>query len=189
MGKYKTLTFKITGVSPLLLHNGQLANPMNKYAKMLKEVSGKRAKTDADFEEMARIEFYGSLYVHNGQIVIPGEVLESLIKSGAKAVKKGKVVMGAVLCPDNYPLVYDGPQAIDDRWADEDCRLIVKVKIGQSSVMRTRPIFKEWSLTFDVQYNPYKLNERDIQQIMDYAGEDGLCDWRPKFGRFTVEQV
>ena len=52
-----TLQLTIKGVSPLLLHNGQTANPLNKYARQLKAVSGKRNKTDEDFEAMAKIEF------------------------------------------------------------------------------------------------------------------------------------
>lgn len=190
MGKYHSLKFKITGVAPLLLHNGQLANPLNPFSKRLKEVTKKRDKTDADYEEMARVEFYGSLYtMDGGAICLPGEVLESAFSSAASGLKLKKKSQGAIVCPDNYPLIYDGPQSIDDRWADESCRLIKKAKIGQSSVMRTRPMFNNWSCVFELRYDTGKMNERDILQIISLMGEAGLCDWRPKFGRCEIEQV
>ena len=50
------LCFKIVGVAPLVMHNGELANPMSEGAKALKRVTGKKAKTDADHAEIARVE-------------------------------------------------------------------------------------------------------------------------------------
>jgi hypothetical protein len=41
---YKQLALTIIGTAPLVMHNGQTADPLNKYAKMLKGVSGKRKK-------------------------------------------------------------------------------------------------------------------------------------------------
>lgn len=190
MELYKSIKFKITGVAPLLLHNGQLANPLNTFSKQLKEVSKKRDKTDADFEELARIEFYGSLYTMSGGVIcLPGEVLESAFSSAASALKLKKKSQGAIVCPDNYPLVYDGPQSIAERWKDEACRLIHAVKVGQSRVMRTRPMFNQWSCEFEIRYDTTKMNERDVIQIVNLMGDAGLCDWRPKFGRFTAEQI
>lgn len=48
----------------MLMHNGQLADPSNEWARAIKEISGKRAKTAADYEEMARLEWLGSLYLN-----------------------------------------------------------------------------------------------------------------------------
>src|ERR671914_89551 len=66
---------QITGVAPLILYNGHLADPLNYYAKEMKKISGKRHKTEADLEELAPLEWHGSLYVSEGQVVIPGEVI------------------------------------------------------------------------------------------------------------------
>jgi hypothetical protein len=49
----------------------------------MKRVSGKRAKTDADFEELARLEFLGGLYLHNGEPCLPGEVIEAALVEAA----------------------------------------------------------------------------------------------------------
>ena len=42
---YKVMLLTIIGTAPLVMHNGQTADPLNKYAKMLKAISGKRKKT------------------------------------------------------------------------------------------------------------------------------------------------
>lgn len=185
---YKDLSLKITGVSPLILHNGQLANPLNKWTRLIKPISKKRLKTDADFEQMARLEWFGGMYLHNGLPCLPGEVLEAAFINGARKSKLGKQTQAGLMCPDNYPIIYIGPTDLDELWADENFRLISKVKIGQSSVMRTRPIFREWACEFTLRYDDSLLNEREVLEMVKVTGEQiGLCDWRPKFGRFILE--
>jgi hypothetical protein len=46
--------FRLTSESPLLLHNGQTADPSNRFSKEMKKISGKRGKTDADFEQLSK---------------------------------------------------------------------------------------------------------------------------------------
>ena len=50
---------KIRSLSPLIMHNGQLADPFNHFSKAKKEITGKRAKTDADMMEIARLDWFG----------------------------------------------------------------------------------------------------------------------------------
>ena len=66
MAGYQTRTYRIEGVDPILMHNGQLANPRNSYAKSMKAISSKRNKTGDDFDELARLEFCGGLYMTDG---------------------------------------------------------------------------------------------------------------------------
>ena len=49
---YKSVKLKFVGVSPLLMHNSQTVDPTNKFARALKEISGKRKKVDADYENL-----------------------------------------------------------------------------------------------------------------------------------------
>lgn len=188
---YKQLTFRLTGVSPLIVHNGQLANPLNRIAKEMKRVSGKRNKTDADFEELARLEFLGSLYVDaNGEPCIPGEVIEAMLVEAAKKSKRGPQAKAGVVCEGNFPIIYDGPRKPDDLWADEKFRLVVGVKVQRNKVMRTRPIFREWACEISVDYAPVMMNGSTVAEIVRTAGSIiGVGDWRPKFGRFTAEAV
>ena len=56
MSGYKFYEIEITGISDMIQHNGQLADPLNYFTKQLKAVTSKRPKTDADLEKMAEIE-------------------------------------------------------------------------------------------------------------------------------------
>ena len=38
-----TKTYNVRGVTPLMMHNGNIANPMNKIAIELKKLTGKKA--------------------------------------------------------------------------------------------------------------------------------------------------
>ena len=184
------LTFHITGESPLLMHNGQLADPLNKWTRALKEVSSKRAKTDADYEEMARLEYMGGLYINGDGPCIPGEVMEGALNGKGGAARKhkmGKQAAAGLYCADAN-LEYDGPRDPKELWESGEFVLRNGVKVGTARVMRTRPMFKEWAATVTVYFDPHQLNEAQVVQFMEIAGtEVGLMDWRPKFGRFTVE--
>lgn len=187
---YSTLRFRITGVSPLVMHNGQLANPLNRFAKDIRSISGKRRKTEADYEEMARLEWFGALYLSRGQPCLPGELVESCIIRGAISKKRGKQAKAGILCLGAFPLQYDGPRDPLELWQCEAFRLTAGVKIGNSRVMRTRPVFPQWSAAVDVKFNPALLNASEVEEFLVAAGElEGLGDWRPRFGRFEAQQV
>lgn len=188
---WKTLTYRITGDAPLIMHNGALANPLSPAAKQLKQVSGKRKKTDADFERMAEIEFKAGLYIdEDSGPVIPGENIEATLYSAAKLSKEGKQAKSACFVPKHAALQYDGPRDADGLWEDERFRNCVGVKVGMSRIMRTRPIFKEWSAVIEVEYEDSLVNEEQVDRWVHAAGTQvGLCDWRPRCGRFTAEKV
>jgi len=185
---WQKLHYKIKGVSPLIMHNGRLANPMDPLVKQMKAVSGKRGKTDADFIELARLEWHGSLYISDGKYVIPSQNIEATIVNGARKIKKGVLFSTGLICPEHVVLEFEHmhlqPGAL---WEIEDYRLVAGVVISRSRVMRTRPIFREWAAEFDLNYQDTILNEADISQVLRKAGEEvGILDWRPKFGRFEV---
>lgn len=189
MSGYQTLSFKITGVAPLLMHNGQLADPTNPHSRSIAEVTGKRKKTDADHVEMGRREFFGSLYLMGGEPCIPGEMLEAALIKGAMKEKRGPQAKAGLLVENNVRLDYDGPRDPKVLWADERFRLRVAVKIKQAKVMRTRPRFDGWSAVVEMKFLPSMLNERELRGFLVTAGEQiGIGDWRPRFGRFSVSQ-
>src|SRR5688572_8352761 len=115
---YKPLEFHIVGVAPLLMHNGQLADPLNKWAKAMKKITAKRKKTDEDYEELSRLEFEGGLYLDDDLApCIPGINLEGCLVDGAKKSKLGEQFKAAVMIVDNWPLLYSGPRAVEELWA------------------------------------------------------------------------
>lgn len=187
----KSIETTWTGIRPLVMHNGELANPMNRFSKAIKEVSGKRKKTDSDFEEMARIEFEGGLYWDDeAGVYMPNDCIEACIQGGAKKSKLGKDVQAAVFVQDEtVALIYDGPRDIQGLYKDPRFILQKGVKVSMSKVIRTRPMFPTgWKLKFTLEYDETIINEAALRKAMVDAGSlVGLGDWRPKFGRFIVE--
>lgn len=170
------------------MHNGQLADPLNPIAREMKRVSGKRAKTEADYEQLAKLEFIGGLYLSNGVPCIPGEVLEAGFVQAAKKSRRGQQAKAGVISDGFWNLEYDGPRDIEGLWKDERFRLSVGVRVQQNRVIRTRPIFREWSADVSIDFLPDQLSRQEVVETARVMGRlIGLGDWRPKFGRFTVE--
>lgn len=187
---YQTLRFRLTSVSPLVVHNGQLADPLNPIAKAMRKVSQKRAKTEADYEELARLEFLGGLYLNDGEPCIPGTLIEATLTEAAKKARRGQQAKAGLLADGMFPLQYEGPRDPEGLWADQNFRLVAGVKVQRNRVMRTRPIFRDWSCEVAVDFLPDQLNPGDVEEMFRTAGAVvGIGDWRPKFGRFTVERL
>ena len=189
-GKMENVNVTIIGLTPLLMHNSRLANPRDKFTKALKEVTGKRKKTDADYDEMSRIEFFGGIYIdEKGHPCIPGENLESMIIEGAKKIRRGPAAKSGIICDGNFHLGYTGPKSVEALFANDNFVDIRPVGVQRSKVMRTRPIFKEWKLSFVVTYDEGIVNESEVVQFIENAGQScGLGDYRPRFGRFRIEE-
>lgn len=153
-------------------------------------MSGKRGKTDADFEELARLEFLGSLYLSDGKPCIPGEVIEAALVEAARKQKKSQQAKAGILSVGNFPIEYDGPRVANKLWAEERFRLTVGVRVQRNKVMRTRPIFRDWSSEISVDFMPGQLNRSEVEEMVRTAGAVvGIGDWRPKFGRFTAGAI
>jgi hypothetical protein len=171
----------------LILHNGQTADPLNPHSKSIAEITGKRKKTDADHREVARREWFAGLYMGDGKICVPFQMMDALLIEGAKKHKRGPAAKAGLMVEAHTRLEYDGPEEPNELWEDERFRLRVACKVGTSKVMRTRPIFHQWSLSPVVKYLPELLNPSEVQSFMIAAGvQIGLGDWRPRFGRFSV---
>jgi hypothetical protein len=180
---------KIAG-KQLLMHNGQLADPLNEHTKALREITGKRKKSDEDHIKLAELEFQGGLYFDD-QLgpYIPGHVIDATIKNGAKKKKLGTIFESCVTTSDpvGYALQYKGPRTREALWKDPRFRDRRGCGVQTSRVIRTRPKFTDWSLEFDVQVFPCELNPSDIQQaIIDAGIYVGVGDFRPRFGLFTL---
>lgn len=190
---FHKVSVRIEGVVPLLMHNIQLADPLNQFTKAIREITNKSSKkrTDADLEEMARLEFMGGLYLNDSRVpAIPGENIEGLIRDGAKRQRKGQDVLRGVISDGVWPLSYDGPKDPDKLWENGNFRDYRACGLnGKSKVMRMRPRFNAWSLDFDVAYQPEIINKRDLEKFIVEGGMFcGLCDYKPRYGRFQVVQ-
>ena len=184
----KTTTITIQGVTPLLMHNGRLADPLDPAAKAIAAISKKRSKTDEDHYALRKAEWYGSLYTDSdGEPCIPGECIEACLVDGAKRYKLGKASKGGIIIDDDVKIQYKGPKNIDKLWDDGGYIKVAGVKVQRNRVIRSRPMFPEWSLTFDVLWDEFAIEDEDrLFEIVESAGRCGLGDWRPKFGRFEL---
>jgi hypothetical protein len=126
---WKTLTYKLTSSAPLIMHNGQTADPLNKWAKALKQISSKRIE-------------------------------------------------------------YDGPRTAQELWEDDRFRFSSIVRVGQARVNRMRPIFNDWSAVVTLNVEDTLIDPARVTEWLVAAGNQvGIGDWRPQYGRFTVERV
>lgn len=174
----------------MIVHNGQTADPLNAMAKKLKQVSSKRAKTDADYEEMARIEFIAGLYMGKDGPIIPATNIDSMLINAAKKSKEGQFAKSGVFCAEHALMQYDGPRTADELWQDERFRFSALVRVGTARVARMRPVFKEWSAVIKLNVEESVINPARIDDWFIAAGSVvGLGDWRPQHGRFTATRL
>jgi len=186
----KNLQLRLTGIAPILLHSGRLSDPLTEASKELKTLTSERNKSDDIHEKIALIEWSASLYTKDGVVVIPGDNVYACLVNGAKQAKKGPKMKAGIVVDNNFPLVYDGPKDINELYKDKRFVHRCAVKIGTSKLMRTRPVFNEWSVDVSIEYNPSIVNESEVVAAAVKAGDFiGLGDWRPRYGRFRVEQI
>jgi len=173
----------------LIMHNGQTANPLNSFSKAMKEISGKRKKTDADYEAMSNIEYQAGLYLNSkNEVIIPSRVLESVLVEGAKKSKEGKLALSGMFVDTDAILVYEGgPMNMKQLMESPEHRICVAVRVGMAKVMRTRPHFKDWTAKFKVSVNEQVANEAQLKRWLEDAGSYvGIGDWRPRHGRYEM---
>ena len=181
---------RLTGNAPLILHNGRLANPLGYHSKELKKISGKRKKTESDHMEMGRIEFEGGLYTNEDEkVIVPSEMFEACMKFAGRTCKLGKLVQAGLFCLNHSLLEFpDDDKTMEELWDSGNYQLQVMVKVGQVQVLRTRPMFKSWACAIELTYSESILSESQVIELLNIAGDQiGIGDWRPKYGRFSVE--
>lgn len=192
----KTMKIKLTGIRPIILHNGLLADPTNPIVLQQKAITAKKAKkTDADNLELARLEWFGGLYLsESGRICIPCDNIERCIQQGGQKQRIGKDVQAGVFVQEPE-IEIDHPdiagKKIEKLYGDPRFTIRKGVKIQTSRIIRIRPMIPTgWKLTFTLEFDDTLINSRNLEQaILDAGTYVGLGDWRPKFGRFTHEVI
>jgi hypothetical protein len=189
----KTLEVKWTGIRPLIMHNGLMADPTNSLVRRIKEITSKGTKklTDADYEERDRLEWEAGLYWDEEDgLIVPSDNIERCIQLGAQKSRIGKDVQAAVFCTSPHvPLIHAGPKDKDKLYADPRFTLRKGVAVQKSRIIRIRPMIPTgWTMQFTIEFDENIVNPKNLTKAMQDAGSlVGLGDWRPKFGRFLVE--
>lgn len=80
------------------------------------------------------------------------------------------------------------PEAIPHKikeWVIDRRRVIIQ----RASIIRERPRFDEWELSFEIDITDEQLPVDAVRKILEHAGNrKGLGDFRPRFGRFMVSE-
>lgn len=195
--------FDMVGTSPLLMHNIQMANPLNPFTREMKRLRDekKKVKKDEDaelliMEQMSDVEFFGGLYLDPADTAkgpcLPALSLRGCAIEGGRLSREGKTVERAVGCvsaTDMFRVEYDGPRdpkVLATLPAFRDMRM---VDIQGSKVLRTRPVFNEWSVNgARLWFDATLASAERIEEFVSTAGQAcGVGDARSlRYGRFDV---
>ena len=168
----KKVNVKIKGVAPLLQHRFPLEEHGQNKSKSKKKVYDPKEEADK------------ALYKNKKGIYEPSEhVWGAMIKASTKFKFEGKktykdiIKGGIVVEPDAIPLNRKDYDEIDAR----------AVVVQRSRVVRWRPKFNKWELSFDILIlDDDNLAPSTLKEILEEAGKVGIGDFRPRFGRFQV---
>lgn len=186
----ESIRLRLTGTRRLLMHCGRLADPLDPATRALARLTGKRMKTIADHEEIARTEWNGGLWLDGGRPCIPAEALMASFVGAAKTRKRGDEARAGLVVEDNAILRYAGPRDLDELWLDPSFRLRTGVRVRGARTMRTRPAFADWSVEFTARFLPTLLDRSEVIETFGIAGFfRGIGDWRPINGTFAVEVI
>jgi hypothetical protein len=183
----------MTGTTPLIMHNAQTADPLNRYAKAIKELTAKRTnKTDADELEISRLKFIAGLYWDDtdGPYLPAANIFRCLIEAGSMTRDGKKVERGVIFQADRARLEYPGPRDLDEMWGDGTGKFVDRrlAAVNRVRIPVTRPIFPEWSAQFEVLVDDEVLNPEHFAALAQKAGRAvGVGDYRRFYGRFTAE--
>lgn len=192
---------RLTGISPLVMKNPQLADPENEFVRAIKQITAKGQKmTQDDLDEKARLQFAGALYIGEDGPYMPTTNVRKCFIEGGRAVgsgknSKGPTVERAVIAVDGIaPLEYSGPRDASGLWTEPRFRYSTMVNGNPSSSKKTlvksmRPWFPKWSLLVEWELVTEALDYDDFVRIVEVAGVSaGLGDNRRNgFGRFSAE--
>lgn len=190
----KNLKITWKGVTPLIMHSCKCVNPLHPISIEKEKYTSKKKKTEEDLLKIADLEWEAGAYWKDGLgLYIPAENVEATIINGAKANKKGKDVQKYCSVTDLYiPFDYGENLTKEELIANYEYRDTRPMNVMRSKVLRTRPRFDKWNITFNLIYDEEKISIETIYNAIEYAGQYvGLCDSRPKYGKFTaiIEEV
>lgn len=190
MDGYKQFDVVIEG-DVLLMHNGQTADPMNRFAKAMSAITKDRNRknTEEGRETLARIEYEAGLYLNGkGEVVIPSRILEAHLCEAARKTKQGKQALAGLFVDTDATFEYaGGPMKVSELIESDDHRFVASVSVGQGKVTRVRPIFRNWRASFRVSLLAEQADGDSLKAWLRNGGAlVGLGDFRPRYGRYNV---
>ena len=191
----QTICVTYRGIDSILQNNPQMSDPLNKFSKEMKQITGKRKKTDEDIADMRNLEIRAKIYFDEEiGIYVPSSWVQASIAgvswSRAK-IKKGDIRACVFVTEQKLKLQYDGFEQVKkpmDIVGNDRFHLIQSLKQGQVRVVKATPIFNNWSFSCDIEFDDSIINESELKSIIEYGAKfGGFGDFRPTYGRAVVE--
>ena len=195
----KNIKCKVVGNNEIRMNNPQSADPLNKYAKAMKEINSihHSKKTDADRQKLEHISIESKLYFNEALGVwFPSTwVMAGLGGVSFKLCKIGKNVLreGVFMASDKIKLHYDGMKKvkkIDDLVLNPEFKAVEFHKVGTAKIPKGTPSFNNWSFEINLDFDEEVVTEREmISMIRMMVERKGFGDFRPTYGRGSVEDL
>lgn len=202
-----TYQVKITGATPLLLHNDniQWASVMSEWARD----PANRTKSVAGDDRTPAFRWIGCLYSDGGKVALPADNLMTVLREGGARCPTGKkgatfkraTQSGLVIDQAGWTLEINGravSMAEVNALMDEQdfakheafaiahgfMLFVKRARVGQTKHVRVRPRFDQWSATGSITVFDDTITERVLSDILKFGGNfAGLGDWRPSSPR------
>ena len=194
------LQFTLTGVSPILMHNGAAGiDTRNPLSREIAAIAAKKGgdRTEVEDLRLQELECRRSLYLDaDGKPTLPEAALRAMIETSARKVKQGPQVREGLLI-EWVSFCYDA-----ERYGETLEKLVqttqftVPAVVSGKRIPRTRARFDcPWLVVGVADVDEELVDKTQLTAWLAVGGRRiGLGDWRPEtkggvFGRFDVEDV
>jgi hypothetical protein len=201
----ESIKLRWTGTRPLIMSNPQTVQLTNEYSvesrrlQTLSKAARKKQAEDqlVDLEAKQRKnDFESSAYWADGNFFLPDTVIMAVMKESARSMKKGKDIDRAVLMSETEAIIKTRARfkSLEEAFDDEGFRLEGPAKVPPKTgalIWKCRCMIPSaWSIDFTLEYAEEQVTRTALVEISRNAGAlVGVGGWRPKFGRFTSEEV
>lgn len=175
----KKVKVELKGITPLL---------MNSPKSMIDNAGIKLQTKTKDFDLVKEAEKL-TYRKESGELYVPSSAIKGSLINASSFKKIGKYAAKSIIAGGVFILEQEIGLGI--KKYDLDIRTVV---IQRARVVKSRPMIKDWKITFELQYNENMIgNSNIIKEILIEAGQRvGILDYRPQhygsFGMFEVSK-
>ena len=189
---------KITGTAPLIMHSTHGMDAFSDLAIQRNAITKKRGsnRTPADEAKLMQLECLAGLYVDaQKRPTLPPHVIRSCIEGGARKLKEGPQMREGLVVLHTDKFEYDRKRyGTSLESLSKKTQFTTDVRVSRARIMRTRPKFDDWSVTFSADADDDLVDRDRLERWLEIAGRRvGVGDWRPAcsgtFGTFRADYV
>lgn len=192
-----TIKIKWTGFRPLIMNNGEAVDPENPFTIENKEIRKTKSKdiTPAQTARLKWLDWRASIYWDDDVgLYIPADNILKTIIEGARKIRAGKqaestLIMDEEMIPIQCGKVPKTPEGIYERAEFKFLKMVRIPPRTGARMMKLRCVIPTgWVLEFPLTFDDSIMKPNDVKRANIEGGSlIGLCDWRPRFGRFQAE--